>query len=47
MSVGDGEERKRLLVLVKELKIEKQVVILDKIDQKLKVALIKNSNLLT
>ena len=45
VSVGDGEERKRLLVLVKELKIEKQVVILDKIDQKLKVALIKNSNL--
>ena len=45
VSVGDGEEKKDLIILVKELKIENEVVILDKIDQKLKVALIKNSNL--
>ena len=45
VSVGEGEEKKRLLGLVKELKIENEVVILDNIDQKLKVALIKNSNL--
>ena len=45
VSIGDGEEKKRLLALSKELKIEKEVVILDKINQKLKNALIKNSNL--
>jgi len=45
VSVGDGEEKKRLLVLAKELKIENQVILLDKTDQKLKAALIKNSNL--
>ncbi len=45
VSVGDGEEKKRMLSLVKELKIEKQVIILDKIDHKLKAALIKNTNL--
>ena len=45
VSVGDGEEKKRILLLTKELKIENQVVILDKTDQKLKAALIKNSNL--
>ena len=45
VSVGDGEEKKRLLALIKELKIENEVVLLDKTDQKLKAALIKNSNL--
>ncbi len=45
VSVGDGEEKKSLLVLARELKIQNEVVILDKIDQKLKAALIKNSNL--
>ncbi len=45
VSIGEGEEKKRLLSLVKELKIENEVVILNNIDQKLKVALIKNSNL--
>ena len=39
------EKKKKLLSLVKELKIENEVVILNNIDQKLKVALIKNSNL--
>ena len=45
VSVGDGEEKKRLLALIKELKIENEVVFLDRTDQKLKAALIKNSNL--
>ncbi len=45
VSVGDGEEKKNLLILAKELKIENEVVILDNIEQKLKAALIKNSNL--
>ena len=45
VSVGDGEEKKRLLALTKELKIENEVVILDKTDQKLKAALMRNSNL--
>ena len=45
VSIGEGEEKKKLLSLVKELKIENEVVILNNIDQKLKVALIKNSNL--
>ena len=45
VSVGDGDEKKKLEDLVRELKIENQVKILNKIDQKLKVALIKNSNL--
>tara|TARA_Y100001960_G_scaffold301488_1_gene351565 strand:+ start:65 stop:463 length:399 start_codon:yes stop_codon:yes gene_type:complete len=34
-----------LLSLIKELKIEKQVVFLDRTDEKLKAALIQNSNL--
>ena len=45
ISVGNGEEKNRLLSLVKELKIEKEVLFLNQVDQKLKVALIKNSNL--
>ena len=45
VSVGDGEEKKRLLTLIKELKIGNEVVIIDKAEQNLKVALIKNSNL--
>ena len=45
VSVGDGEEKKKLMVLIKELKIQNEVVILDKIHQKLKVALIKKSDL--
>ena len=45
VSVGDGEEKKRLLALTKELKIENEVTLLDRTDQKLKAALIKNSNL--
>ncbi len=45
VSVGDGDEKRNLIGLVKELKIEKQVQIIDQIDQKLKAALIKNSNL--
>ena len=45
ISIGDGEEKKNLLKLREELKIEKEVVFLNKADQKLKNALIKNSNL--
>ncbi len=45
VSVGDGEEKKRILELTKELKIENEVIILHKADQRLKAALIKNSNL--
>ncbi len=45
VSIGDGEEKKRLIMLIKELKIEKQVLIIDKADQELKAALIKNCNL--
>ena len=45
ISVGDGEERNDLMKLVKELKIEKQVVFLNKVDEKLKFGLVKNSNL--
>ena len=45
ISVGDGEERNDLMKLVKELKIEKQVVFLNKVNEKLKFGLVKNSNL--
>tara|TARA_B100001123_G_scaffold188971_1_gene215809 strand:+ start:554 stop:1648 length:1095 start_codon:yes stop_codon:yes gene_type:complete len=45
ISVGNGEEKNTLLSLIKELKIEKQVVFLDRTDEKLKAALIQNSNL--
>jgi len=45
VSIGDGEEKKRIFKLIKELKIENEVVLLDKTNQKLKSALIKNSNL--
>ncbi len=45
VSVGDGDEKNKLLSIIKELRLEKEVVLLDKVDQKLKAALIKNSNL--
>ena len=45
ISIGDGEEKNNLLSLRKELKIEKEVLFLDKANQGLKNALIKNSNL--
>tara|TARA_B100000945_G_C20328896_1_gene571394 strand:+ start:18 stop:1112 length:1095 start_codon:yes stop_codon:yes gene_type:complete len=45
VSVGDGEERKKLISLSKELKIENEVVLIDKTSQNFKAALIKNSNL--
>ena len=45
VSVGDGDEKKRLYALVKELKLENQVVFLNNIDQKLKVSLMQKSNL--
>jgi phosphatidylinositol alpha-1,6-mannosyltransferase len=45
ISIGDGEEKNNLLRLRKELKIEKEVIFLNKTGQKLKNALIKNSNL--
>ena len=43
ISIGDGEEKNNLLRLRKELKIEKEVIFLNKADQKLKNALIKNA----
>ena len=45
ISVGDGDEKKRLLSLVKELKLEKEVLFLNNIDQKLKISLLQSSNL--
>ena len=39
------DEKKKLISLVKELKLEKEVIFLDNIDQKLKISLIQNSNL--
>ena len=45
VSVGDGDEKKRLHALVKELKLENEVVFLDNIDQKLKASLIQKSDL--
>ena len=45
ISVGDGEEKNNLVKLKKELKIEGEVIFLNKVDQKLKNALLKNSNL--
>ena len=45
ISIGDGDEKKRLLSLVKELKLEKEVIFLNNIDQKLKMSLIQSSNL--
>ena len=41
ISIGDGDEKKRLLSLVKELKLEKEVIFLNNIDQKLKISLIQ------
>ncbi len=45
VSLGDGDEKNRLLSLVKELGIEKEVVFINRSEDKLKTALIKNSNL--
>ena len=45
VSIGDGDEKKRLLSLVKELKLEKEVVFLDNIEQKLKISLLRTSDL--
>ena len=45
VSIGDGDEKNNLIKLIKELKIEKEVVFLNKVEEKLKCALIKNSNL--
>ena len=45
VSVGDGDEKKRLQALVKELKLENEVIFLNNIDQKLKVSLIQKSDL--
>ena len=39
------EKKKKLLNLGKELRIENQIIFLDKVEQKLKTALIKNANL--
>tara|TARA_B100000700_G_scaffold147977_1_gene164885 strand:+ start:1046 stop:2140 length:1095 start_codon:yes stop_codon:yes gene_type:complete len=45
VSIGDGEEKDNLFKLRKELKIEKEVVLINKAHQKLKNSLIKNSDL--
>ena len=45
ISVGDGKEKKRLLLLIKELKLEKEVVFLNNIEQKFEISLIKASDL--
>ena len=45
ISIGDGEEKNNLIKLVKELKIVNEVTLLSKIDDRLKNALLKNSDL--
>ena len=45
VSVGGGKEKKKLLSLIKELKIDDQVLFVENIDQNLKAALLKNANL--
>ena len=45
ISVGDGDEKKRLISLVKELKLENEVIFLNNIEQKLKISLIQEANL--
>ena len=45
VSIGFGEEEKNLLKLSKELSLEKHVIFLKNINENLKLALIKNSNL--
>ena len=45
VSVGNGDQKKTLFTLIKELKIENEVILLEQTDQRLKAALIKNSNL--
>ena len=45
ISIGNGDEKKRLLSLVEELKLEKEVIFLDNIEQKLKISLLRTSNL--
>ncbi len=45
ISVGDGDEKKRLLSLVKELKLENEVIFLNNIEQKLKISLIQEADL--
>ncbi len=45
ISVGNGDEKKRLITLTKELKLENNVIFLDNVDQKLKISLIQTSNL--
>ncbi len=45
VSIGDGEEKNNLTNLIKELKIENEVVFLNNTNEKFKCSLIKNSNL--
>ena len=45
ISIGDGEEKNNLLALTKELKIEKEVIFINRAENDLKNALTKNSNL--
>ena len=45
ISIGFGDEEKNLIKLSKELSIEKDVIFLKNIDEKLKIALISTSNL--
>ena len=46
VSIGDGEEKDNLFKLRKELKIEKEVILINEAHKKLKNSLIKNSDLL-
>ena len=43
--VGDGEEKENLKKLRKELNLENEIILLDKIDENLKVALLDQANL--
>ena len=45
VSIGDGDERKKLEELRNELGLQKEVTLLNRTDEQLKVALLKNSDL--
>ena len=45
ISIGDGEEEEKLILLKKELGLGEEVLFLKKVEEQLKLALIKNSNL--
>ena len=45
ISIGDGDEKENLFKLKQELSLDKEVVLINKSDEQLKVALLNESNL--